>query len=181
MLLPTKAATVGLLHRVRHSFLSSSIWSVSVCLSDARSAVTENTRASYPINYIPNARIPCVGPHPKNIILLCCDAFGVLPPVSKLTTDQAMYHFISGYTAKVRVHAVFHAFEHACKHARASCIGMLLAWRVCHPGGVHKQRRAVGLGCRFSGGFFCCVSGFFCFNGRLRNCVLMGFTSVIAI
>ncbi len=57
---------------------------------------------SYPIDYIANARIPCMGPHPKNIILLCCDAFGVLPPVSRLTTQQAMYHFISGYTAKVR-------------------------------------------------------------------------------
>ena len=66
------------------------------------SAVTENTRASYPIEYIDNARIPCVGPHPKNLILLCCDAFGVLPPVSRLTREQAMYHFISGYTAKAR-------------------------------------------------------------------------------
>lgn len=66
------------------------------------SALTENTRVSYPIEYIANARVPCVGPHPKNIILLCCDAFGVLPPVSRLTTSQAMYHFISGYTAKVR-------------------------------------------------------------------------------
>ncbi|CAL5226852.1 g9718 [Coccomyxa viridis] len=64
-------------------------------------AVTENTRASYPIHYIPNARIPCMGPHPKNLILLCCDAFGVLPPVSRLTKEQAMYYFISGYTAKV--------------------------------------------------------------------------------
>jgi len=64
-------------------------------------AVTENTRASYPINFIDNARIPCVGPHPKNLILLCCDAFGVLPPISRLTKEQAMYHFISGYTAKV--------------------------------------------------------------------------------
>ncbi|KAL6747533.1 phosphoenolpyruvate carboxykinase, splice variant [Haematococcus lacustris] len=63
--------------------------------------LTENTRASYPIDYISNARIPCIGPHPKNIILLCCDAFGVLPPVSKLSLEQAMYHFISGYTAKV--------------------------------------------------------------------------------
>ena len=68
----------------------------------ACSAVTENTRASYPIDYIPNARIPCMGPHPKNLILLCCDAFGVLPPVSRLTKEQAMYHFISGYTAKAR-------------------------------------------------------------------------------
>lgn len=63
--------------------------------------ITENTRASYPIHYIDNVRIPCIGPHPKNIILLCCDAFGVLPPVSKMTLDQAMYHFICGYTAKV--------------------------------------------------------------------------------
>jgi hypothetical protein len=63
--------------------------------------VTENTRASYPIHYIRNAHIPCIGGHPRNIILLCCDAFGVLPPVSKLTLEQAMYHFISGYTAKV--------------------------------------------------------------------------------
>ena len=67
------------------------------------SAVTENTRASYPIDYIDNARIPCVGPHPKNLILLCCDAFGVLPPISRLTKEQAMYHFISGYTAKARL------------------------------------------------------------------------------
>jgi phosphoenolpyruvate carboxykinase (ATP) len=64
-------------------------------------SITENTRCSYPINYIPNAKIPCVGGHPRNIILLTCDAFGVLPPVSKLNAQQAMYHFISGYTAKV--------------------------------------------------------------------------------
>ena len=64
-------------------------------------SITENTRVSYPIEYIPNAKIPCVGGHPKNIILLTCDAFGVLPPVSRLTPAQAMYHFISGYTAKV--------------------------------------------------------------------------------
>jgi phosphoenolpyruvate carboxykinase (ATP) len=67
-------------------------------------SVTENTRAAYPIEYIPNAKIPCVGPHPKNIILLACDAFGVLPPVSKLNLAQTMYHFISGYTALVRTY-----------------------------------------------------------------------------
>jgi phosphoenolpyruvate carboxykinase (ATP) len=64
-------------------------------------SITQNTRGSYPIEYIPNAAIPCVGSHPTNIILLTCDAFGVLPPVSRLTPAQAMYHFISGYTAKV--------------------------------------------------------------------------------
>jgi phosphoenolpyruvate carboxykinase (ATP) len=64
-------------------------------------SITENTRGSYPIEYIPNAQIPCVGGHPSHVIFLTCDAFGVLPPVSKLTPAQAMYHFISGYTAKV--------------------------------------------------------------------------------
>tara|TARA_R110002124_G_scaffold55533_1_gene156950 strand:+ start:8582 stop:10174 length:1593 start_codon:yes stop_codon:yes gene_type:complete len=64
-------------------------------------SITQNTRASYPIEYISNAKIPCVTGHPKNIIFLTYDAFGVLPPVSKLTPEQAMYHFISGYTAKV--------------------------------------------------------------------------------
>jgi phosphoenolpyruvate carboxykinase (ATP) len=72
------------------------------CVVDYNDAsITENTRASYPIEYIPNAKIPCIAGHPKNIILLTCDAFGVLPPVARLTPEQAMYHFISGYTAKV--------------------------------------------------------------------------------
>lgn len=64
-------------------------------------SVTENTRVAYPINFIDNALEPSVGGIPKNIFFLTCDAFGVLPPISKLTTGQAMYHFISGYTAKV--------------------------------------------------------------------------------
>merc|ERR1719446_392809 len=65
-------------------------------------SITENTRVAYPLKFIPNARIPAkVDHHPKQIILLTCDAFGVLPPISKLTRDQVMYHFISGYTAKV--------------------------------------------------------------------------------
>ncbi|NQT36235.1 MAG: phosphoenolpyruvate carboxykinase (ATP) [Planctomycetes bacterium] len=67
----------------------------------ADDSLTENTRASYPIEFIPNAKIPCTGNHPSNVVLLTCDAFGVLPPVSLLTPEQAMYHFISGYTAKV--------------------------------------------------------------------------------
>lgn len=64
-------------------------------------SITENTRLAYPIDAMFNAKIPCVGGHPKNLIFLTADAFGVLPPVSKLTPEQAMYHFISGYTAKV--------------------------------------------------------------------------------
>ncbi|MGA3317318.1 MAG: phosphoenolpyruvate carboxykinase (ATP) [Candidatus Korobacteraceae bacterium] len=62
---------------------------------------TENTRAAYPVEYIHNAVIPGFGGHPKNLVFLTADAFGVLPPVSKLTPEQAMYHFMSGYTAKV--------------------------------------------------------------------------------
>jgi len=64
-------------------------------------AFTENTRASYPISHIPNADREGMGGHPKNIIYLTADAFGVLPPISKLNRAQAMYHFLSGYTAKV--------------------------------------------------------------------------------
>jgi phosphoenolpyruvate carboxykinase (ATP) len=64
-------------------------------------SITQNTRGAYPIEFIRNAKVPCVAGHPTDIIFLTCDAFGVLPPVSKLTTEQAMYHFISGYTAKV--------------------------------------------------------------------------------
>lgn len=62
---------------------------------------TENTRVSYPIDHIDNIMVPSKGGAPKNIFFLTCDAFGVLPPLSKLTKAQAMYHFISGYTAKV--------------------------------------------------------------------------------
>lgn len=67
----------------------------------SRTDITENTRGSYPIEAIPNARIPCRAGQPRDIIFLTCDAFGVLPPVSKLSPEQAMFHFISGYTAKV--------------------------------------------------------------------------------
>ncbi len=65
------------------------------------SSITPNTRVSYPLEHIANARIPSVGGHPQNIFFLTYDAFGVLPPLARLTKAQAMYHFISGYTAKV--------------------------------------------------------------------------------
>ncbi len=61
----------------------------------------ENSRGAYPIDFIPNACEKNLGPVPRNIIFLTADAFGVLPPIAKLTPDQAMYHFLSGYTAKV--------------------------------------------------------------------------------
>ena len=64
-------------------------------------SITENTRVSYPVSFIPHMTLKGKAGHPKNIIMLTCDAFGVLPPISKLTFDQAMYHFICGYTAKV--------------------------------------------------------------------------------
>lgn len=65
------------------------------------SSVTENTRASYPLSHIRNAVDPSIGGIPKNIFFLTCDAFGVIPPIQRLSKDQAMYHFISGYTSKV--------------------------------------------------------------------------------
>ncbi len=64
-------------------------------------SITENTRGAYAIDSIPNAKLPCIAGHPSDVIFLTCDAFGVLPPLSRLTPDQAEYHFISGYTAKV--------------------------------------------------------------------------------
>lgn len=64
-------------------------------------SITQNTRVSYPIHHIDNALTPSKGGNPKNIFFLTCDAFGVLPPLSRLTPEQAMYYFISGYTAKV--------------------------------------------------------------------------------
>ncbi len=74
---------------------------VTRAIDFASEAITENTRAAYPLEYIPNAVIPSVGPHPRSIVFLTCDAFGVLPPIAKLSTEQAMYHFLSGYTAKI--------------------------------------------------------------------------------
>ena len=71
----------------------------AVVFTDTR--ITENTRGAYPIEFIRGAKVPCTAGHPTDVIFLTCDAFGVLPPVSELSPAQAMYHFISGYTAKV--------------------------------------------------------------------------------
>ncbi|MEP3050548.1 MAG: phosphoenolpyruvate carboxykinase [Erythrobacter sp.] len=64
-------------------------------------SLAENTRGAYPIDYIPNTSADNLGPVPKNVVMLTADAFGVLPPIARLTPEQAMYHFLSGYTAKV--------------------------------------------------------------------------------
>jgi phosphoenolpyruvate carboxykinase (ATP) len=91
-------------------------------------SITENTRASYPLHYIPNYVKSGRGGHPKNVVFLTADAFGVLPPVAKLTRDQAMYYFLSGYTAKVA------GTERGVKEPQAtfsSCFGaVFLVW---HP------------------------------------------------
>jgi phosphoenolpyruvate carboxykinase (ATP) len=64
-------------------------------------SLAENSRGAYPIDFIPNSSEKNMGPLPRNVVMLTADAFGVLPPIAKLTPDQAMYHFLSGYTAKV--------------------------------------------------------------------------------
>ncbi|TXB68890.1 phosphoenolpyruvate carboxykinase (ATP) [Phaeodactylibacter luteus] len=90
-------------HAIRHRAILENI----KCFPGTRtpdfenSEITENTRVSYPIYHIENALQPSTGGHPQNIFFLTCDAFGVLPPISRLTPGQAMYHFMSGYTAKV--------------------------------------------------------------------------------
>lgn len=73
----------------------------STTIDFASRTVTENTRVSYPLHFISNARIPSVGELPQHIFFLTCDAYGILPPISKLSPEQAMYQFISGYTARV--------------------------------------------------------------------------------
>src|SRR5262249_17336720 len=67
----------------------------------ADKSITENTRGAYPIESIPNAQVPCLAGHPSDIIFLTCDAFGILPPVSRLTPPRAVSYCVSGYTAKV--------------------------------------------------------------------------------
>lgn len=92
-------------------------------------SITQNTRGAYPIEFIKNAKIPCIAGQPTDIIFLTCDAFGVLPPVSKLTPEQAAYHFISGYTAKVA------GTEEGVKEPQATfsaCFGA--PFMVWHPG-----------------------------------------------
>jgi phosphoenolpyruvate carboxykinase (ATP) len=64
-------------------------------------SITPNARTSFPLSFLPNAHLPAVDPHPKNIIFLTCDTKGVLPPISKLTKEQSIYQFLSGYTAKI--------------------------------------------------------------------------------
>ena len=90
-------------HAIRHGALVENVnffpGTQSINFSD--SGITENTRVSYPLHYISNSMDPARGGIPENIFFLTCDAYGVLPPISKLTNEQAMYQFISGYTAKV--------------------------------------------------------------------------------
>jgi phosphoenolpyruvate carboxykinase (ATP) len=90
-------------HAIRHgAILENIIFEPGTRKPDYKDAsITQNTRVSYPIHHIENITPDSKGDHPKNIFFLTCDAFGVLPPISKLTRGQAMYQFISGYTAKV--------------------------------------------------------------------------------
>ncbi len=92
----------------------------------SNTSITENTRASYPLEYVDNAKMPAVADHPENIIFLTYDAFGVMPPVAKLSPEQAMYHFISGYTAKV---AGTEMGVHEPKATFSACFGAaFLVW-----------------------------------------------------
>jgi phosphoenolpyruvate carboxykinase (ATP) len=90
-------------HAIRFgSVLENVVLDPATCEPDYRDIrFTENTRAAYPIDFIENALLPSVGGHPKNVLFLTADAFGVLPPISRLSPEQAMYHFLSGYTAKL--------------------------------------------------------------------------------
>jgi phosphoenolpyruvate carboxykinase (ATP) len=96
-------------------------------------SITENTRVSYPLSFISNAQEPSIGGLPKNIFFLTCDAYGVLPPISKLTPGQAMYQFISGYTAKV---AGTEAGVTEPKSTFSACFGA--PFLPLHPGNMQK-------------------------------------------
>ena len=93
----------GIFHAIRPGALveNTSFFPNTNRINFSDASVTENTRVSYPLGFIPNALEPSVGPAPGNIFFLTCDAYGVLPPISRLTPGQAMYQFISGYTAKI--------------------------------------------------------------------------------
>ncbi len=90
-------------HAIKHGALVENVrfFPNSTKVNYEDTSVTENTRVAYPIDFIDNIAMPSIGKSPKNIFFLTCDAYGVLPPISKLTVGQAMYHFISGYTSKV--------------------------------------------------------------------------------
>jgi phosphoenolpyruvate carboxykinase (ATP) len=99
---PTAEPQIHACTRRFGTILENVIWdpvSRTIDLDDA--TLTENTRASYPLDYIENAVTAKRGGHPRNIIFLTCDASGVMPPIAKLSVEQAMYHFISGYTSKI--------------------------------------------------------------------------------
>ncbi len=99
-------------------------------------SITENTRATYPTHHIENCVLSGMGNHPKNIFFLTCDAFGVLPPISKLTPEQAAYHFLSGYTAKV---AGTEAGVDAPRATFSSCFGA--PFLALHPGAYGEMLR----------------------------------------
>jgi phosphoenolpyruvate carboxykinase (ATP) len=89
-------------HAIRHGAILENVVLDAAGNPDfASDAITENTRVAYPIEHIDKIMSPSVGGHPKNIVFLTCDAMGVLPPISRLTAEQAMYYFLNGYTAKV--------------------------------------------------------------------------------
>ncbi len=100
-------------------------------------SITENTRAGYPIEYIPNAAIPGVGGQPKTIVFLTADAFGVMPPIAKLTKEQAMYHFVSGYTSKLA------GTERGIVQPR--CLLLHLLWSALHAHGPKRLCRSSGV------------------------------------
>ncbi len=109
-------------------------------LDDA--TLAENSRGAYPIDYIPNCSDENMGPVPKNVVMLTADAFGVLPPIARLTPDQAMYHFLSGYTAKVAGTEIGVTEPEA---TFSTCFGAPFMPR--HPsvyGNLHKERIARG-------------------------------------